>query len=140
MSRRHIFIIGAFGFVALLVVAAWVWSLRPDSGSDAPLSAPVAETFLVRYDGLSFQPQNIKVRVGTKVFFVNESKQQRPMYIASDEHPTHENYPGFDAAAVNRKFPAMSESFSFVFDRTGTWGYHDHNYPSARGTIIIEEE
>lgn len=78
------------------------------------------------------------MRKGTKVLFLNESEQQRPMYVASDDHPTHERYPGFDTATVNQKFPAPNESFSFVFDRIGTWPYHDHNFPSARGIIIVE--
>lgn len=138
MSRKPFIIIGLVVLIATVAVIAWAWSQRLDPGSGDTISTPVQDSFLVRYNGTSFQPQEITVRKGTKVLFLNESSQQRPMYVASDDHPTHERYPGFDTAAVNQKFPALSESFSYVFDRVGTWGYHDHNSPSARGIIIVE--
>lgn len=138
MQRKYLLFMSAIALTVLGSSLAWVGFMRSDSGSETPLRAPVDETFIVRYDGVSFQPTEIKVRKGTKVFFVNESNQQRPMYVASDDHPTHQKYKGFDAAAVNNRFPAMSESFSFVFDTVGAWGYHDHNFPSARGIVIVE--
>lgn len=135
MSRK-LFVIVAL--LATVLGIAWVWSQQLDPGSNEADSELVQENFLVRYNGISFQPQEITVRKGTKVLFLNESKQQRPMYVASNDHPTHERYPEFDTATVNQKFPAPSESFSFVFDRIGTWAYHDHNFPSARGIINVE--
>ncbi len=138
MSRKPFIVIAVVVLIATVAVIAWVWSQRLDPGSEDTISAPVQDTFLVRYDGTSFRPQTITVRKGTKVLFLNESNQRRPMYVASDDHPTHEGYQGFDTAAVNQKFPALGESFNFVFDRAGTWGYHDHNFPSARGIIIVE--
>lgn len=138
MFRKPFIVIAVVVLIATVAVIAWVWSQRLDPGSEDTISAPVQDTFLVRYDGTSFRPQTITVRKGTKVLFLNESNEQRPMYVASDDHPTHEKYPGFDTAAVNQKFPPLGESFNFVFDRTGTWGYHDHNFPSAKGIINVE--
>ncbi len=138
MSRKPFIIVGLVFFIAIVVVIAWIWFQPLDPGSEGTTRAPVQDSFLVRYDGTSFQPQEITVRIGTTVLFLNESSQQRPMYVASDDHPTHERYPGFDTAVVNQKLPALSESFSYVFDRAGTWGYHDHNFPSARGIIIVK--
>lgn len=138
MSRTKFIVVGLAALLATVLGTAWIWSNQLDPGSTEPVAMPAEESYVVRYDGISFQPQKIKVREGTKVFFINESKQQRPMYVASDDHPTHERYSGFDAAAVNQKFPALSESFSFVFDRKGEWGYHDHNFASARGKVIVE--
>lgn len=138
MSHKKLIVVGVAAFIATALGAVWIWSPQLGPDLDETISAPVDENFLVRYNGMSFQPQEVKIHKGTKVFFLNESIQQRPMYVASDDHPTHERYPGFDTAAVNQKFPALSESFSFVFDRAGTWSYHDHNFPSARGIIIVE--
>lgn len=141
LSRKQSVLMGIGGIaVVFIALSVWVWIVypRPDTGEQVKVSTPVEETTVVRYDGFSFKPQEIKVRAGAKVFFVNESTEQRPMYVASDDHPTHENYQGFDTAAVNQKFPGLSESFSFVFDRKGEWGYHDHNFPAARGRIIVE--
>ena len=54
---------------------------------------------------------------------------------ASAFHPTHEVYPGFDALkGIN-----MGESYSFTFDKIGSWKYHNHLSPSVTGAIIVEE-
>ena len=52
---------------------------------------------------------------------------------ASDVHPTHEVYPGFDA---ERGVPSGS-SWSYTFDRAGSWPFHDHLAPEAKGVIVV---
>lgn len=140
LSRRSRALLSGGVLILASLAVAWAWSARQQPGSGGPATAPAEATFVIRYDGVSFQPSRIKVSPGTTVYFVNESDELRPMYVASDDHPTHEKYPGFDAAAARQKFPALGESFSFTMERPGTWGFHDHNFPVARGTIIVEQE
>lgn len=137
---RTLLISGAI-LTSVLIIMAWIWLTRPNpsTGNKTPLEF-AEETTVVRYDGVTFSPQTIKVKTGSKVYFINESRAERPMYIATDDHPTHQQYAGFDAAAVKNKFPAPGENFEFVFEDKGRWGYHDHNFPSARGIIIVEQE
>ncbi len=81
----------------------------------------------------SFDPPTLTIKVGDTVEFRNESGDDK--WPASDNHPTHELYPGFDA-----KRPLLDgESYEFTFDRVGSWGYHDHLNPAIRGTIVVEE-
>ncbi len=138
MSKK-VFILLVGVSVLVAAVLGWAWFSQSSPGPEASQPLELAEdTFVVRYDGATFSPQVIRVKNGTKVYFINESDGEQPMYIASDDHPTHEKYTGFDAAAMNGKFPATGENFEFVFKKSGRWGYHDHNLPPATGTVIVE--
>src|SRR5690606_35921340 len=51
----------------------------------------------------------------------------------SSLHPTHEIYPEFDSK--ERVVPP--ENWEFVFDKAGSWKYHDHINSHATGIIIV---
>jgi plastocyanin len=86
----------------------------------------------VRMGADGFSPETLMVEAGETVTFENESDDDR--WPASNVHPTHELYPGFDA----RKAVLPGESYSFTFERRGRWGYHDHLNPDLQGTIVVE--
>lgn len=89
----------------------------------------------VIYDGTAFTPATLTISAGTTVTFDNTS--ERPMWVASDVHPTHELYPEFDTAAANGSPPDAEDDGVFTFQKSGTWSYHDHNNPSATATITV---
>lgn len=103
----------------------------PEPPPIAPDGSDVA-VFQVTYDGTSFSPASVTIKNGDVVVFKNASSDSfRP---ASDPHPTHTNYPEFDA-----KQPiAAGGTYQFKFTKSGTWGYHNHLNPSATGTIIVK--
>lgn len=77
-------------------------------------------------------PAAITVKKGTTVTWTNRSG--KPVRIASNPHPTHTDYPGFDS-----KEPIdQGETYSFTFDKIGSWVYHDHFSPSVGGTVVVE--
>lgn len=78
-----------------------------------------------------FDPNEIKIKKGTKVKFVNKDTGAR--WPASDLHPSHGIYPGLDP---KRPIPA-GESWEFIFDKVGEWGFHDHLSPYITGKIIV---
>ena len=80
----------------------------------------------------SFDPATLTIKVGDTVEFRNESGEDK--WPASNVHPTHELYPGFDA----QKSILEGDSYEFTFDRAGRWGYHDHLNPDIQGTIVVE--
>ncbi len=88
--------------------------------------------FEVTYNGTSFSPSTINAKVGDVVIFKNSSDSS--FWPASDPHPTHTNYPEFDA---KRPIPS-GQTYEFKFTKAGSWGYHNHLNPSARGTIIVK--
>lgn len=84
----------------------------------------------VDYTDTGFSPNSLTVKKGTTVNFLNKSSS--PMWIASNPHPIHTDLPGFD-----QKSPG--DTYSFTFDKVGTWGFHNHRNPSVGGTIIVTE-
>jgi plastocyanin len=91
-----------------------------------------AKSFEVLITSSGFTPSTLTIKVGDTVTFIN--KDSNPHWPASDPHPTHTNYPGFDALRPLK----TGESYSFTFTKQGAWGYHDHLNPSLRGIIIVE--
>lgn len=89
------------------------------------------QVFDISYDGTRFTPDALSIRSGDVVIFKNKSKGA--FQPASDPHPTHTDYPEFDA---KQPVPA-GKSYQFKFTRTGTWKFHDHSNPGARGTVTV---
>ncbi len=82
--------------------------------------------------GGTFSPATITVKQGTTVTWTNTGTAK--VWIASDPHPTHTDYPGFNSGTDI----GAGESWSFTFDKKGTWGYHNHLNPTAKGTVVVE--
>ena len=99
--------------------------------SSAEDVVPVSSLVLVQ-DG-KFNPQVLTVKKGTEVTWVN--KDTEPCWVASDPHPIHNGYPGFDAG----KGMIQDETYKFTFQKTGTFGYHDHLNITNTGKIIVEQ-
>lgn len=101
-----------------------------------------SEVTVVTYTNDGFSPQEIAVKKGQVVRFVNESSSS--MWVASVIHPTHSLYPAksgddclgsaFDQCAVNQN----GEVWEFTFTEVGSHGYHNHVRSSKRGKIIVE--
>ena len=85
----------------------------------------------VKMESESFSPDVVTIDKGQTVTFVNVSDDDK--WPASDFHPTHQLYPGFDA---QRSIPP-GQSWSFTFERRGRWTYHNHLSPSVKGTIVV---
>ncbi len=97
----------------------------------SPPGAPKIETVTVTYGDDGFSPKEVTVVKGSTVNFVNKS--QMPLWVASDPHPEHTDYPEFDVVYGRDNYPSMGEDFSFTFDKVGTWKYHSHT-ASGDGT------
>lgn len=79
-----------------------------------------------------FVPQDLTIRAGDKVTFVNDDSEQH--WPASDPHPVHTLCPGFDAGQGLGK----GDTYSFTFEKVETCAMHDHLMPLMRGKIIIQ--
>ncbi len=83
--------------------------------------------------GDGFTPNKLVIQQGDVVIFSTDT--QREFWPASDQHPVHTVYPEFDP-----KRPLLSnETWSFTFDKVGTWSYHDHLHSFHGGTITVNE-
>lgn len=98
---------------------------------DAEIKFETSVTVVIDENG--FNPREIGIKKGGKVTWVNQS--QNSVWPASNPHPIHTDYHGFDAL----RGLANGESYSFTFDKVGSWKYHNHLNPSMRGEVKVEE-
>lgn len=95
-----------------------------------------------------FTPKTVTIERGQTVRFVNASS--RSMWVGSDDHPTHTGYDGTstrehcaDGEATNGTFDQceatpQGEHWDYAFEKSGTFGYHNHVGASNTGTVIVQ--
>lgn len=115
-----------------------------DTSSTTPGSvAPLTQT--IHYTASGFTPASVTVANGGTVTWVNDSTG--PMWVASDAHPTHTDYDGTSrtthcAAGYTGPAPfdecGNGSSFSFTFDKAGTFGFHNHSAAQFEGSVTVE--
>jgi len=113
-----------------------------DSEGDKASTTTTADTAAtVQYVDGQFTPQEVTVSQGETVRFTAESEN---MWVASDVHPSHAEYDGTSLSehcnGESQSFDQCeaSQEYSFTFDQTGEFSYHNHQQPSAKGTVIVQ--
>ncbi len=106
---------------------------------------PEPTEHIVEITNEGFVPKTLEIKKGDKVTWIN--KLVTKAWPAGNSHPTHTNYPGssiikcgtaeekniFDSCRELQK----DESYNFVFNEIGSWGYHNHLQPSKSGKIVV---
>lgn len=162
MSRQQQ-VIWAVVIVVILAGIYWWWSssqsstmssstatqteqpMIPASTSTASTgttnSAPMQAT--VTFDGSSFSPASVTIAQGGTVTWTSTDGN---LWVASDPHPIHNGYDGTTlqqhcAAGYTGAAPfdecTGGTSWSFTFDKVGTWGYHDHLDASIKASVTV---
>lgn len=107
-------------------------SVSSPESSSAGSATSVSSKASVEYTSQGFVPSSVTIKAGGTVTWTN--KDTDPFWVASNPHPTHTDYPGFDAL---KNIPTNG-TYSFTFTKSGTWGYHNHLNPSQTGTVIVQ--
>jgi plastocyanin len=115
-------------FVCVPVVVAYLLNADPSSAQKHDDSNVV-----VRVTDEGFDPKSLEIGPGETVVFENSG--QNAHWPASDDHPTHTLYPEFDPL----KPIEPGVGWSFTFDKSGEWKYHDHQNPYLKGEIVVQE-
>ncbi len=112
----------------------------PDNGvSTAP------KTVTVLYGPGGFSPSTVTIRAGDTVTFVNNGGDE--MWVASAPHPSHTGYDGTSrdqhcAAGYTGPQPfdqcAVGTNYSFMFQKAGTWAYHNHGNSADHGAVVVQ--
>lgn len=105
---------------------------QPTAGSqtETPSTATVQKnTVTLTQDG--FSPATLTVKAGETVTWVNKSGTDAT--VNSDPHPTHENYTPLNLGKLSD-----GGTLSLKFDKSGTYGYHNHFDASQKGTIVVQ--
>src|SRR3989344_183639 len=80
----------------------------------------------------TFKPREVTLQKGETIQFKNIGKNNH--WPASNIHPTHDIYPEFDS-----KGPILSgNTWTFKFERSGEWRFHDHLNSQLSGIIKVE--
>lgn len=125
------------GIVVVLVIVAGVLFVRTRTTPPVATQTETPQSDATKIKGVTytdqgFVPTELTVKQGEVVTFTNQSSE--PMWVASNPHPIHTLYPGFDEKAS----VPQGGSYSFTFDKVGTHPYHNHFHPGNQGTIIVE--
>ena len=97
----------------------------------------------ITYNGSSFSPASVTVKQGGSVTFTSATGN---MWVASAPHPTHTGYDGTSrgehcAAGYTGAAPfdqcKAGPSYTFTFNKVGTWLFHDHMNAGAHGSVTV---
>lgn len=120
----------------------------PDNGVTAGVDVDVSvapKTVAITYGPDGFSPAEVTVKKGDTVTWTNQGGGG--MWVASAPHPGHTGYDGTDRAthcaagyAGAKPFDqcAIGSSFSFTFDKAGTWPYHNHSNAGKFGKVVVQ--
>ncbi|MDO8435423.1 MAG: hypothetical protein Q7S89_01955, partial [bacterium] len=115
-------------------------AIAPTPPAPPAAVTPTPKTVTITMNDQGFSPANVTLKKGDTIVYKNAGTQ--PMWPASAIHPTHGAYPE-KGGCLGSTFDACrgvkpGESWSFVFNQIGSWGYHDHLAPAFRGKITVE--
>jgi plastocyanin len=88
--------------------------------------------YIINYTDHGFSPATLQITRGKGVHFVNNSN--KAMRIFSD-FPNDRIY----GAITQSKSVGRGETYDFIFNDAGNWGYHNANNPSDRGTVVVTQ-
>lgn len=80
-----------------------------------------------------YNPSNLVITKGTEVVFRTDRNKQH--WPASNIHPSHNIYSEFDP----KRPLEPDEEWSFIFERVGEWGMHDHIRSYYVGKVKVVE-
>jgi plastocyanin len=102
----------------------------PSNQTQTDQTKPV-EDVNVTVTSSGFEPKTVTVKTGGRVIWTNKSGQT--VTVNSDLHPTHLLYPFLNLGEFSD-----GSSVSVVFDKAGTFTYHNHLDASQTGTVIAQ--
>ena len=106
--------------ILLLAAAIIIASPRLHANADQP-PAPVAD---VKIDNFAFGPQFLTVKVGTTVTWTN--RDDIPHTVVSSD------------GVFKSKARDTDETFSYKFDKAGTYTYFCSLHPKMTGQVVVQ--
>lgn len=138
-------------FLALVVLASGCIdnsqadSAEPDTAEKVSELANKSEDHTIYLTDSGFQPSDLTIQQGETVTWVNNASSS--MWVASNRHPSHTNYAGStvsqhcqngDQTEAAFDQCQTGDKFSFTFEKTGEWSYHNHRSAGEGGTITVK--
>ncbi|PSG99512.1 MAG: hypothetical protein BRC29_05345 [Nanohaloarchaea archaeon SW_7_43_1] len=139
-------------FMAVIVAASGcLHAAEPASEQNTDTTQPseieYSDTRTIYFTGSGFEPADLTIRQGETVTWISNASAS--MWVGSNEHPTHTNYDDSTRREHCENGDPMVQAFdqcstgdrySFTFEKTGEWGYHNHQPYVGGGTITVVEK
>lgn len=141
---RHKSYLFVLGLLVIIMVIGLIVGLTHHKGTTPPASSSSGNTAnnavvtngnvaKVAITSSGFIPAVIQVAPGTLVTWTNNDTSSHQ--VASDPYPQDNNLAGFKSPTAL----SQNDSYSFTFERTGTFTYHDDLNPfKLTGTVIVK--
>jgi plastocyanin len=121
-SKKGIILLAGLLLTVIAAAVAWLsWMAISDRNDEETPPAAVTIT------SGGFSPSTIVVKKGGDIVWMNEDT--KPHSITGDQE---------DLGLKTPEPIEQGESYSFVFDETGTYTYHDPTDPTFRATVVVE--
>jgi plastocyanin len=134
--------IGLIILVLLIIVAlsgsAYIYLNFPTKYQvlNYPGSVEASSKGVITISPQGFIPASISLKKGSQLTWQNND--ERPHQVIFGPHPVHQSLMGLK----NIESPALAtnESFTFTFETTGTFSYHDEFNPlNSTGVVIVHD-
>lgn len=127
-------VIGILLIAGLIGGALLVRPIKQESPKTEGITPTIQKTngTTVTVKSFGFSPSTLTVKAGTKVTWLNKSGGIAD--VSSAGHPSHLVYPPLNLGSFNN-----GSQVSLVFDKPGTYNYHNHLNPGQTGIVIVEQ-
>jgi plastocyanin len=120
MTKR---IVSAATVAAIVLIAVASAMVVSPNAAQANAEQPPAATADVKIDNFSFGPQTLKVAIGTTVTWTN--RDDIPHTVVSTD------------GSFKSKVRDTDETFSYKFEKAGTYPYFCSLHPKMTGQIVV---
>ena len=123
--------------IIVAAVAVLITMLAIFRNSNQPKTTTPAVSHLqktqVMISKSGFQPVTLQVKAGTQVTWTNADTAKHQ--VAADPYPKDNSIAGFDSSIILN----YKDTYSFTFNKAGTYTYHDERNPiKFKGTIVVQ--
>lgn len=128
-GMKYALIVGAILVGATIGFVAYI--SKSDDGADKSSSSAATDAVMtdqVNIKGFAYEPKVITVKKGTKVTWTNNDRVEHTV-TSSEGAP----------AAFGSELFGNGKSFSYTFDKGGTYDYYCEPHPYMKGTVIVTE-
>ncbi len=123
-SNKSMVVIGLVVLILIIGVASY-YAFRTQPANQAPNLVQIAPA-AVSVTSAGFSPQTVTVKVGQGVVWTNSDVSH---HTVTSDNPK----PVFSSGQDLKR----DDSFSYVFDKTGTYPYHDGHNIGHGGIVIV---
>ena len=137
INKLFIVVLGFLVFLMLVALISYVafkpkTSVKKTTSSTSQITPTKISSAQVSISGSGFSPATISVQLDQAVTWTNNDTSSH-FVISDDPKPTDSSLPYLNSQAIT-----PTSNYSYVFNKQGTYSYHDSSNPKFKGTVIVD--